>query len=446
MSDMLEQAIIDADALKMAATKNAETLVLERYSNQIKDAVESLLEQDDPMAGLETELASAADVATPGAPSSAPETPVEKSSVMEHIPLAATSADSEQIEIPLDKLMEEINNLSESMSFAGPFDSVEEELYEEDEDLILGDMDEEYMMDEGDEFDDLGEYDLQEGSDEEDLVRRYGAYLQREDPEGFEAAGGMEELLSRHARGEIDIEMLRDMAECPDGALCEPEKMEEDYGMLDDDMMEDEIDEDIYEAIAEALQVDIHPQKSGWQGTPESVVNLSEEEILALEQDSEVREQRAAMRKAAAKLEEANRSLVGKNKNLKGSLDKASELVTRLKEAVIVLDQKLAESSLKNAKLVYQNKALTSDSLNERQKRKLAEAVINAETIEEAKVIFETLQSTVGSTSRKKQPKSLSEAVQKTSSMILSSRETNETRQKSDPTLNRWRSLAGIDN
>ena len=29
MSDMLEQAIIDAEALKEAATKNAETLVLE---------------------------------------------------------------------------------------------------------------------------------------------------------------------------------------------------------------------------------------------------------------------------------------------------------------------------------------------------------------------------------------------------------------------------------
>ena len=51
MSDMLEQAIIDAAALKEAATKNAETLVLEKYSSQIKDAVETLLEQDDPAAG-----------------------------------------------------------------------------------------------------------------------------------------------------------------------------------------------------------------------------------------------------------------------------------------------------------------------------------------------------------------------------------------------------------
>ena len=41
MPDMLEQAIIDAEALKEAAVKNAETLVLEKYSNQIKEAVDS---------------------------------------------------------------------------------------------------------------------------------------------------------------------------------------------------------------------------------------------------------------------------------------------------------------------------------------------------------------------------------------------------------------------
>ena len=50
MSSMLEQAIIDAESLKDAATKNAETLVLEKYSAQIKGAVETILEQEDPMA------------------------------------------------------------------------------------------------------------------------------------------------------------------------------------------------------------------------------------------------------------------------------------------------------------------------------------------------------------------------------------------------------------
>ena len=438
MSDMLERAIIDAEALKEAATKNAETLVLEKYSSQIKGAIESLLEQEDPMAGLEAELTQAADAATPGTPSAQAAPTAEKSSVMEHIPLSATSEDTDQVEIPLDKLMEEIDKLSESMNFAGPFDSVEESLFEEDEDLLTGDMheedlDEDYALGEGD----LDEYGMMEDELEElmlgedDMEEGHGMEMHEDDLE--EGYGMMED----------DLE---------EGYGMHEDDLEEGYGMHEDDleegygMHEDEIDEDIYEAIAEALEVDIRPQKSGWQGLPESLVDLAEEEILALEQDSEVREERAALRKAAAKLQEANTTLVNRNKKLKGSLGKASDLVTKLKEAVMVLDEKLAESSLKNAKLVYQNKALTSDSLNERQKRTLAEAVINAESIEEAKVIFETLQSTVGSTSRKKQPNSLSEAVQKTSSMILSSREKTSEGQKNDPTLNRWKFLAGIDN
>ena len=47
MSSLLQQAIIDAKALKEAAVKNAEQMVIEKYSNQIKDAVSVLLEQEE---------------------------------------------------------------------------------------------------------------------------------------------------------------------------------------------------------------------------------------------------------------------------------------------------------------------------------------------------------------------------------------------------------------
>jgi hypothetical protein len=52
MSSMLDQAIIDASALKEAAMKNAEQEILEKYSQDIKEAVDALLEQDDEDAGL----------------------------------------------------------------------------------------------------------------------------------------------------------------------------------------------------------------------------------------------------------------------------------------------------------------------------------------------------------------------------------------------------------
>lgn len=42
---MLEQAIVDAQALREAALKNAEQALIEKFAPQIKDAVESLLEE-----------------------------------------------------------------------------------------------------------------------------------------------------------------------------------------------------------------------------------------------------------------------------------------------------------------------------------------------------------------------------------------------------------------
>ena len=50
MSSMLEQAIIDAKALKEAALKNAEQSVIDKYSSEIKLAVEELLEGNESQA------------------------------------------------------------------------------------------------------------------------------------------------------------------------------------------------------------------------------------------------------------------------------------------------------------------------------------------------------------------------------------------------------------
>jgi hypothetical protein len=47
MSSMLEQAIVDAKALKEAALKNAEQAVIDKYSTEIKAAVEELLESNN---------------------------------------------------------------------------------------------------------------------------------------------------------------------------------------------------------------------------------------------------------------------------------------------------------------------------------------------------------------------------------------------------------------
>ena len=103
----------------------------------------------------------------------------------------------------------------------------------------------------------------------------------------------------------------------------------------------------------------------------------------------------------------------------------------------------LSEVNLQNARLLYTNKALSSDSLNGRQKTKLAEAISNSKTVEEAKVIYETLQGAVGERQqRSSAPKSLSEAVTKRSSALLKG---SEAKPKADPNLDRMKRLAGIN-
>jgi len=47
MSNLLEQAIIDAEALKQAAYKSAEASLVEKFSKELKESVEKLLEQEE---------------------------------------------------------------------------------------------------------------------------------------------------------------------------------------------------------------------------------------------------------------------------------------------------------------------------------------------------------------------------------------------------------------
>jgi len=79
--------------------------------------------------------------------------------------------------------------------------------------------------------------------------------------------------------------------------------------------------------------------------------------------------------------------------------------------------------------------------LNERQKEKIAEVISNAGSVTEAKVIYETLQSTV-ETKPSRSPKSLSEAISNKRSSVI--RATRQESAPSDPLSERMKRLAGI--
>ena len=52
MPSMLEQAIIDAASLREAALKNAEQAIIEKYAPEIKNAVETMLQEEPATGGV----------------------------------------------------------------------------------------------------------------------------------------------------------------------------------------------------------------------------------------------------------------------------------------------------------------------------------------------------------------------------------------------------------
>ena len=193
-------------------------------------------------------------------------------------------------------------------------------------------------------------------------------------------------------------------------------------------------DEDIdIDEILEAVRVDFEPQKSGWAGTPESIMKEYEAMLLAREQDSKVKEENEELRKTVAALTKENKTLTSAAQKLKAQNEKFTTTLETLQE-------KLETSNVSNAKLLYINRALENASLNERQKEKIVEAIAKAESPKEAKRLHETLTTTVGSKD-KKGPKSLSESVNRKSNLsgMLNRRQNLNESQTSDPLFNKMK-------
>ena len=103
MSNMLEQAIIDAQSLREAAMKNAESEIVEKYSDEVKQAVSKLLEQEEEMdLGLDLE----------------DEEEQVDSTAMEQVPMAHVSDGAEEIvEVDLDDIIAAAQSEDEDEDF-----------------------------------------------------------------------------------------------------------------------------------------------------------------------------------------------------------------------------------------------------------------------------------------------------------------------------------------
>ncbi len=412
MSNLLERAIIDANALRDAALKNAEQLVIEKYSLEVKEAMDQLLENEqiaeqeapDAMEDLfGTDPAADAGMDEPEpevAEDDAGASGITLDDIQSEFPDAFMADDDEIIQIKLDSLDDELED--EEGIFGG-----DDKL---DDDEISIDIE-----------DDTPDVDTTVEPDMDAPGGDVGV-----DIAGIDATT-LEEIISDSLK-----EILSEEEEEIDETNC---SKREDKDKLDEE--EEELDEEIdLDELMERVRVDGEPQKSGWAGTPESIMKEYEAMLLAREQDSEVKEENEELRKNVAALQKENRTL-------SSAALKLQEQNKKFNTTFKTLQEKLETMNVSNAKLLYINQALENASLNERQKRKIVEAISKAETVQEAKIVFETMNDTVATTSDVKRDRTLSEMVSRKSSLLVAARK-EQPKQDANPLYNRMQKLAGI--
>jgi len=340
MTTLLEQAIIDAKELRAAALKNAETTILEKYNREVKNMVESLLDEQD-----------------------------------EELDLGMDSMDSMDSTDSTDSMDSMVPEVTDDL----PFSSAGGEK------LCPCPEDEEVTMTLN--LDDLIQMDDELGTPEEQM------------PE--------EELAS--------------------SVLGEPE---EELDSLQESIDDLDIDENDIRELVEKLIVDMGGKPSGYMNRSSSEIQYEADMENARLESETYRAEAKKLKKENINLTKTNTSLIDNNK--------------LLKETIIALKEKLEKVNLSNAKLLYSNLALNSTSLNERQKQKVVDSIQKAGSVEETKIIYETLQSAVGDI-RNRTPNSLSEAVSRKSSTIMPKRTENHSREE-NLLKDRFKELAGIKN
>jgi hypothetical protein len=369
---LLKQAIVDAANLKEAALKNAEQIILEKYSNEIKSAVDTLLEEE----GMES-------------PPSDPADP-ETSLTAEEEPTTPTTFDEENLIPPSYMEGEAITSKDGNFDINTPDegDTIDINISPEELAQFLRDA----------EQNDVGDYidpkldDLESQMDDDQV--------------------------------EVDLSQLADLAD------------EEELGSggIGDDELDINTDdlEGLERMVAEALDVDYEPKPTGHAGAiTDTELETAIDMALAKAMSDEAQEENEELQASLESLEEEAKALRIENR--------------KFKAVTLKLKDKLEESIVTNAKLLYSNRVLITASLNERQKKQIVEALTNAHSVEEARTIYETLQNTVAS--NKPAPQSLGEAINRQSGRSSTlPRRAPEKETLNENALSRMKRLAGIVN
>jgi hypothetical protein len=420
--DLLKEAIADAKAVKETAIANAKAALEEAFTPQIKSMLSQRLSEMDEMDEMD-EMEEMDEYTTP-APSKKNKKYVE--------PVSETEETDEMDEIYEADEADEMNEMDE-----------------------MDEMDEIYETDEADEADEADEIDLEEllaELEEEDEMVNEAEEEETEEEGGEEET---EEELNIEDMGEEDLksfieDVIKDMVSAGELAPgeSEGESSEEESKPIDEYSLEEllaeikkiskkkEIEEGFFKKAGElfggAPQKAINDFKDKYKADftaltaaeknvkqdPQALKDLQDKLLKALDAWSKdagkkfnvdpadfrnVVEKELTdkitnidpddVRSLIQKVASGSKGAVGSGMS-QGTFQEEKELKKELKEAYSVINtlkNELNEVNVLNAKLLYTNKIFKDRSLNETQKVKILTAFDKANSVKEAKLVYETL-------------------------------------------------------
>jgi hypothetical protein len=269
MSSLLQEAIVDAKALRETALKNAEAAIVEKYSDEFRKTLDQLLEQED----IFTDDPGAAAEPDPAMGAGAEETEEEPEEIVKNVPLASTDGlsneqgqnlgklpdqgDPVEFNVDLDALQEAISALEEQLGESEEIEIDQSELInilsEEDDDTVS-------VSDE----DSTGEE--EEATSEEDETSGYGGT---------------------------------------------------DEGLI--------VTDDLVDSIVEKLTVDMGADLSGWAGRGQYDMKWEMEKEMAHRRSTDVEEELKDLKKAQEELVFENKQLKEQNKQYKQATNELKE-------------------------------------------------------------------------------------------------------------------------
>jgi hypothetical protein len=414
---LLEEAIIEAGKLREAATIQAKNDIISKYSDEIRDRMDSMLHESildeapedelDLMDDLEPDLGMGDDsmdfeddldimdsMGTEGSPE-------DMESMDNQIPMGFVNGEDE-IEIDFDDLVDMMDD-SVSGDMLDREDAAEDIVGSEEDDDDFGSFVNDDLSGMLQEIED--ELNADDDDDNKILVDEEEEVYEEANKVDMKAVG---KGFSPRPRSELDKEASRT-------------EISQEY----DSVFDAEDEEGIASSVTNSKKTKIDDKKDKFN-------KKSNPEANKINIKDKINENKVLKADKNRLLEECN---ILKSKN--------RMLYTKLTEASEVLDMMILEQE----KMKLQVKILKSDRLNGRQKNKIVEAILSARTLNEAQTIFELQNVTASEKSVEKNP----------AREAINNLPRNQTRLKGvlreqveekDPTVdrmtNRWQEIAGI--